>query len=157
MTLLLKRGLAAVALLSLCACSNVVEVDSPDLNRTDRTSCDTLLEELPDELDGLQRVDVTPDGAPALAWGDPAVVVTCGVAMPEDFDEMSPCEEINGVGWFVRPDEYADNDSALDMTSIGFYPAVRLQVPPEHRPPAGFLVAVSDAIKASLERTGDCV
>lgn len=157
MTRLLRRGLAAVALLTLSACSNAVEVDSPDLNRADRTSCDHLLEELPDELDGLERIDVTPDGAPALAWGDPAVVVTCGVTMPEDFDEMSPCEEINGVGWFVRPEEYADNDSALDMTSIGFYPAVRLLVPAEQRPPAGFLVAVSDAIKESLKRTGNCV
>ncbi len=111
---------------------------------------------LPDEMEGLDEVEVTPPGAPARAWGSPAVVVTCGVTMPADFNEASPCEEINGVGWFVRPDEFGDNEADLDMTTIGFSPAVRLQVPGEHRPPAGALVTVSDAIKVSLEQTSTC-
>lgn len=152
-----RRGALACALLTLLAgCSNGVEVDAPDLDRAERTACDELLALLPDEMEELDETEVSPDDAPARAWGDPAVIVTCGVSMPDDFDETSPCEEINGVGWFVRSDEFGDAQADLDMTTIGFAPAVRLQVPAEHRPPAGVMVTVSDAVKATLKRTGRC-
>ncbi len=153
-----RHALLAGTVVSLfAACGGGVEVDSPHLDRSERAACDGFLDALPSTLEGLdERDDVSPDDAPARAWGDPAVVVVCGAGMPDDFTEVSPCEQINDVGWFVRPEEFADQDASLDMTTIGFRPAVRLQVPAEHRPPADVLVTVSEAVKAQLTRVGRC-
>ena len=64
-----RRGLLACALLSLLAgCGNDVEVGSPELSRADRTACDAFLDALPDELDDLTEVEVSPADAPARAW-----------------------------------------------------------------------------------------
>lgn len=139
------------------SCSSQIEVDNPDLSDADRAACDAFLDALPDELDGHgERDDLSPADAPARAWGDPAVVVTCGVAMPSAFDEFSSCEEVNDVGWYGDPDALVDADSDLELTTIGFIPHVRLQIPAELRPPVGPWVDVSNAVKATLERTSRC-
>jgi uncharacterized protein DUF3515 len=35
------------------------------------------------------------------AWGDPPVVLVCGVAQPAGFTSSSGLIQINGVAWFV--------------------------------------------------------
>lgn len=150
-------ALLGALLALLCACSSAVEVDAPDLSSEERAACDAFLAALPDALDGLaERDDLSPADAPARAWGDPAVVVTCGVDMPDDFDEFSSCEEVNGVGWYGEPDALTDQESDLELTTIGFTPNVRLEVPAERRPPVGPWVDVSNAVKQTLERTSRC-
>ncbi len=141
----------------MASCSNDIEVDNPELSTEQRAACDAFLASLPSELEGLdERDDLSPSDAPARAWGDPAVVVTCGVDMPADFDAFSSCEEVNGVGWFGNSDDLAAQDSDLDLTTIGFTPNVRLQIPAELRPPVGPWVEVSDAVRTTLERTSRC-
>jgi hypothetical protein len=37
---------------------------------------------LPEQVEGQQRRDVEPAGPLAAAWGDPAIVLRCGVGPP---------------------------------------------------------------------------
>ena len=69
-------------LLLLTGCGGPVEVDVPDLDAADAAACEAFADDLPDTLGDEERVDVEPADAPAAAYGDPAIVVTCGVGQP---------------------------------------------------------------------------
>ncbi len=66
-------------------------------------SCDRLLAALPEELDGgeggaLDRRAITaPAPAGTAAWGDPAVVLRCGLDRPVELTATSRLLEISGV------------------------------------------------------------
>ena len=65
-----------------------------------REACAALVAALPDEIDpGVRRRPVDGDGERTAAWGDPAVVLTCGVPPPDRPDEPA---QVNGVAWSVR-------------------------------------------------------
>jgi hypothetical protein len=44
---------------------------------------------------------VRSDSPFAYAWGDPPVVLVCGVDRPAGLEPTSPLIQINGVNWFV--------------------------------------------------------
>ena len=67
----------------------------------------------------------SPAGALGAAWGDPAMVLTCGGRLPDDFDRFSQCVEANGVGWFVPADAQADQSATATLTAAGYRPVVR--------------------------------
>ena len=147
---------SALAVLPLAACSGAVDVDSPDIGDRTRAACARFLDNVPEKVDDQERRKVEPDDAPAAAWGDPAIVVTCGVDMPDDFDRFSACEEVNGVGWYIPEEASLDQDADVQMTTIGFQPPVRIDLPSEYRPPAAVLVEISDVVKATLRQTRGC-
>ncbi|CAM3399919.1 DUF3515 domain-containing protein [Nocardioides dubius] len=154
------RALLPAALLSLAAltaCSGAVDVDSPDPDAADTRACRALLDALPDTLEGEEERETDPGDALARAWGDPATIVTCGVGMPSGFDDFSACDEVNGVGWYIDPDEAGDASADLSMTTIGMSPTVRIDMPAERRPPAGVLSEVSTAALAHLKQVKRCV
>jgi hypothetical protein len=64
-------------------------------------ACRTLLEELPTSVADQPRRTVT-GSSYAAAWGDPAIVLRCGVPLPADF-AGAPCITRNGIGWSVPP------------------------------------------------------
>jgi hypothetical protein len=48
------------------------------------SACTTLLAAIPAELDtGVRRRPVTGDANRTAAWGDPAITLRCGVALPD--------------------------------------------------------------------------
>ncbi|MFS3128895.1 DUF3515 domain-containing protein [Nocardioides sp. Bht2] len=149
--------LTALSIVTLSACSNAVDVDAPRPPAADERACRALLDALPDSLDGDEERETDPADALARAWGDPATIVTCGVDMPAAFNDYSACDEVNGVGWFIDPDQAGSPDSPLSMTTIGITPNVRLDVPAERRPPAGVLSEVSTAVLAHLKQVKRCV
>ncbi|MFB9314110.1 DUF3515 domain-containing protein [Nocardioides plantarum] len=113
-----------------------VEIRSYDLSATDRAACQAFVDDLPDSLADQDRVDVRPDDALGAAYGDPAIVVTCGVPVPDGFDQTSRCDEVNGIGWYI-PDG-SDNDRSVDLrlAAAGFRPVVEVVVPADLRPSA---------------------
>jgi hypothetical protein len=155
------RGVVVSALaaltLALAGCSGAVEVDSPDVDERTRAACARFLDQVPEKVGGQARRRTEPASAPAAAWGDPPIVVTCGVDMPDDFDAFSLCQEVNGVGWFIPEEADDDPDADVAMTTIGYRPTVRIDLPADYRPPADVLVEVSDVVKATLVRTKRCV
>lgn len=149
------------ALLAATACSGAVELDPPDVDASTRTACEALLDALPDDLADEEAREVSPSDALGKAWGDPAITVECGGEMPDDFDRFSPCEEVLGVGWFVRPEEFQDDTADLDMTTIGIVPVVAVHLPASYRgnasTAANLLAGLAAPIKETLEPVDPCV
>lgn len=151
------RGAVACALLLpavLSGCSDAVEVDSPDVDAATESACRSFLDALPSRLADQDSVDVSPEDALGAAWGDPAIVVTCGVPMPEEFDKFSACWETDGVGWFVPDDQIEDPAADVTLTTIGYTPNVQIRLPGELRPPDAVTVEVGAAVRKTLERSG---
>lgn len=121
----------------LAACGGPVEVDVPELSGADRDACDAFAADLPGSLAELERVDIDPADAPAAAYGDPAVVVRCGVPAPEGFDVTASCETADGVGYFIPDEQYVDQGLDLTLTAAGYRPRVEIRIPADYRPNAG--------------------
>ncbi|QIX26180.1 DUF3515 domain-containing protein [Nocardioides sp. JQ2195] len=131
-----------------------MEIDSPDVDDSTEATCRSFLDALPSELADQESVEVSPDGALGRAWGDPAIVVTCGVPMPEEFDKFSACWETDGVGWFVPDGQVEDPAADVTLTTIGYAPNVQIHLPGELRPPDAVTVEVGAVVKETLQRSG---
>ncbi|MFG2036778.1 DUF3515 domain-containing protein [Dactylosporangium sp. NPDC048998] len=95
-----------------------VPAEAPGLAPSPATVCRALVSKLPDTLGGLQRRPVTAGGEQNAAFGDPPIVLSCGVskpAVPQDAQLLG----LSGVCWFPeeRPGETVwqsvDRDVAL--------------------------------------------
>ncbi|WP_170169842.1 DUF3515 domain-containing protein [Nocardioides aurantiacus] len=143
-------GVVALGAL-LAGCGGGVEV-SPSrtdgaLPAAERRACERLVDDLPDAVGDQPREEVS--GNPlAAAWGDPPVVLRCGVGSPADFTPLSTCQEINGVLWFVPEGQITDQGADVVATSMGSLPRVEVAVPAALRPPQGILTDLSDALRA---------
>lgn len=134
----MRRTAALLLLLpALAACGGPVDVDVPDLSSADRATCDAFAADLPATLGGEQKVEIEPADAPAAAYGDPAIVVRCGVPAPEGFDLTAACETADGVGYFIPDEQYEDQDLDLTITAAGYRPRVEVTVPARFRPAGG--------------------
>lgn len=122
---------------ALAACGGPVEVEVPELSAADSAACDAFAADLPETLAEQDRVEIDPSDAPAAAYGDPAIVVRCGVPEPEGFDLTASCETANGVGYFIPAEQYADQELDLTLTAAGYRPRVEVRVPADYRPNAG--------------------
>ena len=140
--------LPATVLLGGCS-PDAVEVDAPTRGPA---ACHALVRALPDTVDGQRRRDVEPPDALAAAWGDPAIVVRCGVPTPAALTASSPCAEVDGVGWFA--DQRAD---AYRFTTIGRVSNVQVQVPYDYQPAADALVDLAPAVRRQVPEQRPCV
>lgn len=127
LTLLLVAPLVLVA-----ACGSDVEITSTGLSDDERAACEALVADLPQTLFEQDRVETTGDGLGA-AWGEPAVVLTCGAPEPEQFDAWARCSEVDGIGWYVPDAQMKDSESDVVMTAQSHSPRVSLEIPAEHR------------------------
>ena len=71
------------------------------LTPADQAACQRVTDALPDSVADQGRRSTQPAEALGGAWGDPPIVLQCGVDVPADFTRTSACQEADGVGWFV--------------------------------------------------------
>ena len=112
--------------------------------------CPRLHEQLPDDLDGRDRRDTSPASRRTAAWGDPALVLRCGVTRPPGLTATSQVLEVDEVEWFL-----AERPGAYVFTTVGRTAYVELRVPrstPRDRATAP-LVDLAPAITAAVPRT----
>ena len=149
------RGVAAcAALLLLGGCA--VSVDAPDADAAVRSACKEYVAAVPDRMAGQAQRDVD-DAGRGAAWGDPAIVLTCGVEQPEGFTKVSACQNWDGVDWYVPEDEFGDHPVDVTMTTVGRSPRIRVRVPADYWPPASVMVDLAASVKAHTRKTGGCV
>jgi hypothetical protein len=149
--------LAATALLATGCGDSTVEVDAPELAGETARTCAALVDALPQSVDGAKRRSVEPAGKTAAAWGDPAIVLRCGVRKPRGFDRFATCQETNGVGWFIPEQQMTGAPRPITMTTIGRTVYVEVRLPTEHWPPAAAMVDLASAIKKTVRETDPCV
>ncbi|MGF7234197.1 MAG: DUF3515 family protein [Frankia sp.] len=70
----------------------------------DRSACERLAGTLPRSLGhGLGRRSITPATTFAAAWGNPPVVLSCGVTgVAPSYQPTSALAVVDGVGWFAE-------------------------------------------------------
>lgn len=66
-------------------------------------ACAALAAALPDQLGGLPRRTIEHGDDPSLtgvaAWGEPAVILRCGVPTPIELTCSAAVQEVDGVAW----------------------------------------------------------
>ncbi|SHM70332.1 DUF3515 domain-containing protein [Actinacidiphila paucisporea] len=66
--------------------------------------CRALHDALPQQVAGLSRHDLRPRSELITGWGDPAIVLRCGVPRPAvDNNPNAVGVEVDGVSWSVEP------------------------------------------------------
>jgi hypothetical protein len=135
-------ALLLVATLGACGGDGRVSVHPFHVAAADRVGCQKLLAAVPDTVDDQARRDVN-GSAYAAAWGDPAIVLRCGVGKPEGFDKFSRCQRADGVDWFVPEAVISDLEADAVMTTVGRSPAIEVVLPAHYRP-AGSAAAMVD-------------
>jgi hypothetical protein len=153
------RGVVAcgAVLLAWGCSSEPPEIDAPTLSAADARACRELVDALPDTLADHDRVDAAGDTEYGAAWGDPPIVLTCGVG-PMDLSDVPSCAEVDGVGWLVPPDQ-AEGGKDATFTADGYRPRVRLHVPEVYLPEGGAaaLTELAGPIKQNLKLVERCL
>jgi hypothetical protein len=138
--------------------SDAVEVDAPGLSGRAAEACEDLVADLPETVADLPRRSVTPEGAAGAAWGDPAIVLTCGVGEPEGYVPEGPCTVVDGVGWYIPEDQLmASGDADLTMTTLFREVDVEVFLPSDHWPPATALADLSGVVAAHSKAEKRCL
>ena len=83
----------------------VLPVDVPPVTPEAEASCPALMSALPLELTGEPSRRVQSDSPYAYAWGDPPIVLVCGVDRPAGYVVGVSAIQINGVQWYVDTDD----------------------------------------------------
>jgi len=147
--------LALLGLGGLAGCAKEpVSIDQVTVTADDLARCEALVAALPEELDGQDRRAVAPSAALGAAWGDPAIVLTCGVSVT--IPRQATCAETDGVGWYVPAAASDDQTVDIDMVTIGLRPAVSVHVPADYRPPPTIMVQLAPALKQTLAPIEGC-
>jgi len=132
---------AGLLLLLLAACSSA----PGPAPRAGERACATALDAAPATVLGHERSALGVRGA--LAWGDPHIVMRCGLAPLGP--TTAQCINVNDHDW-VLADLNAD---PVVFTTFGTDPAVDVAVPRSYDQPAGALVDLAP-VAAALPKNG---
>lgn len=124
----------------LSGCSDVVEVSPPH----HAVECESATALWPAKVGGKEARAVDPhDGVEqdAAAWGDPAIIATCGWPALGPTDQE--CLDVDGVYWVVE----SLTDGAR-FTTYGREPAIEVLIPHAYAPEPLLLPAFGRAAKA---------
>jgi hypothetical protein len=131
-------GLLAPALLiAVAGCSSAddsatVAVPSPDAKTA--PVCRELHRALPRKLDGRSRNDPGPRSAYTAGWGNPAIILRCGVVRPpkmidpkvaEGGDPDAVAGGVDGVDWLMEK----QGDGTWRFTTAGRVAYVQISLP----------------------------
>lgn len=111
---------------------------------------------LPKKVDGLGRRDPEPSSALTAGWGNPAIILRCGVVRPPKMLDPKVAEGrdpdavpggVNGVKWLM---EKADG-GAYRFTTASRLAYVEVTVP-EGRDTSGALIDLASAVKKAIPK-----
>jgi Protein of unknown function (DUF3515) len=103
----------------------VVPVDVPPVTPEAQASCPTLMAKLPLDLAGQGSRRVQSASPFAYAWGDPPIVLVCGIDRPAGLTSTTGLIQINGVQWLVD----TSRSDAIVWTAVDRPVYVQVQVP----------------------------
>jgi hypothetical protein len=125
----------------LAGCSGA---DEPDLSAApdgDSPACAAVVDRAPQTV--LDRRRSTPQAAGVGAWGDPPIVLRCGVTAVAG-PTSDPCITVDDVDWIVENPDEADRPATF--VTYGRTPAVRVTVPGDRGGAADALVDLAPAV-----------
>jgi hypothetical protein len=124
----------------LSGCSDAVDVTAPPHS----AACETATAHWPAKVGGQAPRDINTNGGAtgdARAWGDPAVIATCGWPALGPTDKE--CLDVDGLYWVVEP-----LSDGVKFTTFGRAPSIQVLVPDAYKPEPLLLPAFGAAAKA---------
>lgn len=118
-----------------------VEVEPHEPEPGSADVCAALQEALPDTVDDAVERDVDPPSEYAAAWGQPAIVLRCGVPMPASYSPDATLYDIDGVGWLLDEGDGGSFFTAADREVL-----IEVAVPDDYAPEANVLADLAPAI-----------
>jgi hypothetical protein len=122
----------------------VVTVQTPPVTPQADASCPPLLDPLPAELVGETSRRVESASPYVRAWGNPAVVLICGVDRPAAFTIGTGLLQIDGVQWYVD----TTDPKTVVWTAVDRPVYVQVRVPASTD--SASVTEISDHITATL-------
>ena len=149
--------MTAAALLVVCVLaagcgSAAVQVEVPHPDTGTRRLCQAFSRRLPGTLNGHGRRAVSPRSPLTAAWGDPPIVLRCGVPRPAGMAPTAELTVVNGISWFPAGSAATGSGPAV-FTEVGRQARVELTVPASDEPAADLLVRISDMISSEIPAT----
>lgn len=111
--------------------------------------CADLVAALPDVVDDAVRRDVDPPSPGVAVWGQPPIILRCGVLVPAGIDPTMAVLEVGGVGWQSVPGAGGTFFVTVDRAAV-----VEVGVPDDYAPEADVLVDLADAVSSSVPLDG---
>jgi Protein of unknown function (DUF3515) len=108
-------------------------------------ACARLHAALPDSLDGHRKRDTKPASGLTAAWGDPPIILHCGVPVPAAYGPAAQLYTINGVDWFAE-----ELTAGYVFTTIGREAGVELTVPDDYKPEVNPVVDLSVVVARTV-------
>lgn len=124
----------------LSGCSSLVHVTPPE----HASQCESVASAWPATVGGRSPRGVDVNGGvkgDAAAWGDPAIIATCGWPALGPTDKE--CLDVDGVYWVVE-----SLSDGVRFTTFGREPAIEVLVPHAYAPEPLLLPAFGAAAKA---------
>lgn len=117
----------------------------------DTATCRALMPALPDELAGAARRTLQGQVTAVAAWGDPAVILRCGIESPEELTCSAALIQVNGVSWLQL------TQAGLDSTTyIAADRSVRIAVTVPTNSGSGAIGGISTVVAAKLPIRPPC-
>ncbi len=124
--------------LGVSACARPVDVSGSPSD----PACEPFLASVPVIVIEQRLRETIPADASAAAWGDPPIVVRCGVDSPAAFDPSSAVIEVESVTWFPEPLSNGTLFTTIDRT-----PRIEVAVPRDFSPEVNVLIELADSIR----------
>ncbi|MCW2542964.1 MAG: hypothetical protein JWM40_516, partial [Frankiales bacterium] len=132
-------ALLLLALLTGCSDSTPAAVPIPTPSAAASAGCADLIARLPHELpQGLKQRATVPPSTTTTAWGDPPIVLRCGVPAGLEVDDPY---SFNAVRWAMH-----DVGAARRWTTKGLTPNVEVVVPDAYSSQAELLGSLAQAL-----------
>lgn len=119
---------ATVSGLSGCGFA-AVEVEPHTLTSGSEPACESLDSDLPEVVSDAVRRDVRGEPAGVVAWGEPPVVLRCGVGLPPEYEPDAVLTELNGVAWLP-----IDGVGGEFFATVDRDPIVEVAIPDAYEP-----------------------
>lgn len=135
--------IAAVGSTSACG-FGAVDVEPHSLTPGSEQVCAQFAADLPDVVSDAVRRDVQDEPDGIAAWGEPPVVLRCGVGLPPEYEPDALLTEFNGVAWLP-----IDGAGGAFFATVDRDPIVEVAVPDAYEP-AVVLGDITEAIAAHI-------
>lgn len=119
-----------------------VQVTPPSPAAAAAAACRDLHRALPARVEGQAGRATSPRSDLTAAWGNPAIVLRCGVGRPSALEPTSQLVSVDGVDWF--PEQLSDG---YRFTSYGRVADVEVRVPGRYAPEVNPLVDLAGAMQ----------
>ena len=105
--------------------------------------CSAIMDDLPGELlsQGKRKMTQNPVSSLVAAWGDPTIVVKCGVTVPFNAQLETDLLTINEIDW-----RYEQSESGTRFFSESLRTIVEVDVPSDYGNPTDALVDLTEAL-----------